>query len=390
MNEGLGSSNFEENARANRQAVHKIKANGGVTPLQREGHIRRLEAGATGARRPNDSVAPIENAAADRRSPEAKPQGGGNVVWHEQGCSFTADANPSAKPNATAIPGGDRRKRRRALISAPIRVRAVDVTRGGPDEVSTTLDVSRNGVLFVTTLRDFSAGMEVAVTFPYTKSPHIPLAEQHGRVLRVHEMRDGRRSVAVALGVAAEQVVDAGGRTMISKGVKAVEPPRAVAKAPLVLVVDADLSMREALKAQLVEEGYNVFAVSCTGEAREILKMFTPALVISEIEGADLPGLEVCAFCKTTPRLRNVPVMLMTSSAYPSDYANAHSLGAVVCMAKPYRPERLAHVVRLLAPTQEHKEREANVRPIDPARGRKRPVPIAPPDLTPKRSRWTF
>jgi hypothetical protein len=43
-------------------------------------------------------------------------------------------------------------------------------------------------------------------------------------------------------------------------------------------------------------------------------------------------------------------VMLLTSSAYPSDYSNAHSLGAVVCMAKPFRQERLGHMVRLLAP----------------------------------------
>jgi len=40
--------------------------------------------------------------------------------------------------------------------------------------------------------------------------------------------------------------------------------------------------------------------------------------------------------------------MLMTSSAYPSDYSSAHSVGAVVCMAKPYKQERLGHVVRLL------------------------------------------
>jgi CheY-like chemotaxis protein len=40
----------------------------------------------------------------------------------------------------------------------------------------------------------------------------------------------------------------------------------------------------------------------------------------------------------------------MTRSAQPADYATSHQLGAVVCMAKPFKPERLQQVVRLVAP----------------------------------------
>jgi len=110
--------------------------------------------------------------------------------------------------------------------------------------------------------------------------------------------------------------------------------------------------VRDSLKAYLSGEGYRVIAVESASDAREVLNMMTPALLISEIEGEGLPGFDLCAHVKTTPRLRHIPVMLTTCSAYPSDYSNAHSLGAVVCMAKPYRQERLGHVVRLLvAPT---------------------------------------
>lgn len=255
---------------------------------------------------------------------------------------------------------GDRRKRRRALISAPIRVRAVRAPielLEGPDEVSTTLDVSRNGVLFVSSLLTFVAGMEVSVAFPYTKAPQVPLAEQAGRIVRITEMADGRRSVAIALVANGENAVE----SECVRGHK-VDPEK-----PLVLIVDADRIIRDSLKVYLSTEGYEVFAVSSAAEAHEVLKMFTPALLIAEIEGDDLPGFELCAHCKATPRLQTVPVVLLTRSAYPSDYANAHSLGAVVCMAKPYRQERLGHIVRLLAPTEEHKQPVA-VRPVDPTR----------------------
>ena len=116
------------------------------------------------------------------------------------------------------------------------------------------------------------------------------------------------------------------------------------------VAVDSDPALRESLTTYLTNEGYHVIAVSSAREAHQVLDAHTPALLISEIEGEDLPGYNLCAHVKATPRLKTVPVMLMTRSAYPSDYANAHSLGAIVCMAKPYRQERLGHVVRLLAP----------------------------------------
>ena len=58
----------------------------------------------------------------------------------------------------------------------------------------------------------------------------------------------------------------------------------------------------------------------------------------------------------------------MTRSAYPSDYSNAHSIGAVVCMAKPFKQERLGHVVRLLAPLPKHMQAKLGSPVGDPSR----------------------
>ncbi|HEY6444350.1 MAG TPA: response regulator [Candidatus Acidoferrales bacterium] len=279
--------------------------------------------------------------------------------------SITAD---TAAPKLSQ---GERRSRRRALISAPVRVRSIDVTGSNIDEVSTTLDVSRGGVLFVSSLGAFAKGMEVAVTFPYSKSPVAVQAEQVGRIVRVTNMTDGRQSVGVALGAGVEaeaDLVDTAGHKLISEAITAPHDRRANSGKPLVLIVDADPAIRTSLKIALGADGYDVVAVSSAPEAHEVLKMFTPALLIAEIEGEDLPGYELCAHVKSTPRLQTIPVMLLTSSAYPSDYSSAHSLGAIVCMAKPYRQERLRHVVRLLAPTAEAKAQTAPVREADQKR----------------------
>jgi CheY-like chemotaxis protein len=263
----------------------------------------------------------------------------------------------------------ERRSRRRVLISAPVRVRTVDVTQGGPDEVSTTLDVSRSGFLFVSSLASFSLGMEVAVTIPYSKSPMAIQAEQPGRVTRISEMPDGRRAVAIALRETTEpELVDAGGHQLGQKASPKAEAAAKRSDKPVVLIVDADAAVRDSLKLFLTDEGYEVIAVGNAAEAHVVLSLFTPALVIAEIEGDDLPGYDLCARIKTTPRLQAIPVMLLTRSAYPSDYANGHSLGATVCMAKPFRMERFGHVVRLLAPTIQARQQPAPPRPVDPKR----------------------
>lgn len=244
----------------------------------------------------------------------------------------------------------DRRKRRRSLISAPLRVRSKDSE--GINEVSATVDVSRNGVLFVTSNQSFHRGMEVSVIFPYTKSPGVAQSEQPGVIARVSGLSHGRIAVAIAFGLGmgqpatgAEQVSATAAASIVSNALNAKD-----SKKPLILAVEANASLRDSLKTYLSSEGYRVIAVENATDAREVLNILTPALLIAEIEGEGLPGFDLCAHIKTTPRLQHIPVMLTTGSAYPSDYSSAHSLGAVVCMAKPFRQDRLGHVVRLLVP----------------------------------------
>lgn len=268
------------------------------------------------------------------------------------------------------LAGKDRRRRRRALISTPLRIRGVDLTEGGPDEVSTTVDVSRSGLLFVATHPGYARGMDVMVTFPYSTAPTAIHAEQRGRIARVHHLPDGRTAVAIALSPTGNGVdlVDAGGRKLNQEPVTPQKTDNEESKKPLVLAMDADPAIRESLKDYLSAEGYQVIAVNNSSDARGVLNLFTPVLVIAEIEGEGLPGYAICAHVKGTPRLQRIPVVLTTGSAYPSDYSSAHSLGAVVCMAKPYKQERLGHIVRLLAPLPHVKMQTTPPRPADPTR----------------------
>jgi hypothetical protein len=91
----------------------------------------------------------------------------------------------------------ERRSRPRAKIGAAVRVRAKHSTLNFPIEICTTLEVSRAGLCFTTSNQAYCAGLELAVTFPYSEAPTAINVEQACVVVRVDSLPDNRRSVAV-------------------------------------------------------------------------------------------------------------------------------------------------------------------------------------------------
>jgi CheY-like chemotaxis protein len=320
---------------------------------------------------PSENVEPKEEMKIERIEKIEEPKSSAYA-----GAASAKKAAPPSSPKADAPHAAERRAKRRALISAPVRVRSIDLTTNSLDDITTTMNVSRIGILLASKNPAYYRSMDVMVTFPHSNSPSAMQAEQPGRVVRISEMPDGRRSVAIALGVTHrqdEEFISSSGEKLLAGEAPALAQKITVERdpnslRPLVLALDGEASVRESLKSFLAGEGYDVITVTNAQEARDVLSQCTPSLLIAEIEGEGMPGYDICAHCKSTPRLQRVPVMLTTSSAYPSDYASAHSLGAVVCMAKPYRQERLGHVVKLLAPPPNANEKAEPPRPADPSR----------------------
>ncbi len=255
----------------------------------------------------------------------------------------------------------DRRRRKRVRVSAQVRVRATDVNGDSFIEVATTIDVSRDGVLFSTSRQDFSKGMAVGVTFPFSTASNALNTEQPAEVVRALDLGDGQVGVAIqfthaqqraaaaiaATGPGSKEKSSVHGASNAAKGA----PQQTATVRPVVLVVEDDLRAQEQLKNLLTPEGYDVFAVRTGAEALDILRTTVPACFIAEIETVDTSGYDLCLIIKRSERLENVPVVLVTRSAKPADYAASREFGAVVCMAKPFNPERMLQVVRLLAPS---------------------------------------
>lgn len=247
----------------------------------------------------------------------------------------------------------ERRRRRRAIITAPVCVR-VPNSLGSLEEVCTTLDVSRDGLLFLTHRPRYSKSQRVDVLFPYSNGPSGVEFGQAADVVRVMERRGGFYAVAVQF-LSAEEGPRSSRRNAPAKspaangGREAATPP-VPSFNPLVLGVESDERVARIMRQTLEREGYAVKVVPTAGEALEILRTVVPAVFIAEMEAEDIPGQDFCLMLKRDERLDRVPVILFTRSARPSDYWVSHRMGAAICMTKPFQPRQLLHVVRLVAP----------------------------------------
>lgn len=259
------------------------------------------------------------------------------------------NATVAGQPAQASQNGVDRRRRRRARISAQVHVRAVNSPEPF-EEVCMSVDVSRDGLLFATTAPGYSKGQLLDVVFPYSNMASEMNQGQPAEIVRIVPLPEGKTGIAVQFVSAKSEAK--GERKTNSSNAAAPSNNDPVPAAPqsIVLAIEPDARGAESMRNLLEQDGYTVMAVPTAHAALEILRTTVPSVFIAEVEAEDMSGHDLCVIVKRNERLAKVPVILMTRSAQPSDYATSHELGAVVCMAKPFKPERLQQVVRLVAP----------------------------------------
>ena len=268
--------------------------------------------------------------------------------------STTPSASAEAiRKSAGSNPQGiERRRRKRAKISAQVHVKAVNAPAPF-EEICKSVDVSRDGLLFTAVRAGYLKGQRLDVTFPYSNAAAALNQAQAAEIVRVTENGCGQYSVAVQFVAAKSEAKGerkGAAEDAFTGGSSDNAPAPGAKQLSVVLAVESDQRTADIMRAILQNDGYTVVIVPTAHQALEVLRTTVPAVFLAEVEAEDMSGHDLCLIIKRNDRLQRVPVILLTRSAQPADYSASHQLGAVVCMAKPFKPERLLHVVRLVAP----------------------------------------
>src|SRR5687768_16079440 len=119
-----------------------------------------------------------------------------------------------------------------------------------------------------------------------------------------------------------------------------------------ILVVDDSKVMREMLIACLRGQSDLTFTQANSGlEAIEQLSLRAYDLLLLDLNMPDIGGIEVVQFVRAQDRLKNIPIIIVTTRGDDSSRDQALNAGATRFLTKPFTPEVIqSEVSGILSP----------------------------------------
>jgi len=131
------------------------------------------------------------------------------------------------------------------------------------------------------------------------------------------------------------------------------QPKAAIAKvaggaSATILLVDDDPDILRLLTMTLRPEGFRLLSASDGNTALEIARAEKPDLLLLDWKMPGRDGLEVCRTLRaqSEPRLRDVPVVLLTAQVGADDTAAGFAAGVTDYVIKPFKPAHIRSRVR--------------------------------------------
>lgn len=121
-----------------------------------------------------------------------------------------------------------------------------------------------------------------------------------------------------------------------------------------VLVVDDSPIMRAMMRKSLALNGQpseQVLEASDGLEALKVLRGGGVAIVFADLHMPNMTGFELIEAMAKDPKLKDVPVVVVSSDAGELHKEQLVQLGVRAILRKPFRPEQLRAVIRSLSQT---------------------------------------
>src|SRR5256885_2584872 len=118
-----------------------------------------------------------------------------------------------------------------------------------------------------------------------------------------------------------------------------------------ILIVDDNATNMKLVRILLASEGYDVRTAADAEEALNVLKEFSPRLILMDIQLPGIDGLELTRRLKADPATADVLIVALTAYAMKGDEEKARAAGCDGYLVKPIDTRTLAATVRgLLGP----------------------------------------
>lgn len=127
------------------------------------------------------------------------------------------------------------------------------------------------------------------------------------------------------------------------------------------LIADDAGAVRQAVRWILEPAGLQVLEAPDGKAALDVLRANKVDVLIADLNMPQMDGLELIRALRADPKLRTIPVLMMTTEMRPQDVMKAYDAGADMYLVKPSSPAVIRYKVLSLLGIRED--------PVEPEKG---------------------
>src|SRR5437867_3595823 len=113
-----------------------------------------------------------------------------------------------------------------------------------------------------------------------------------------------------------------------------------------IVVVEDDKGVVDLLCSSLESENYSVHVAKDGLAALELAARIVPDLILLDLMLPKLDGIEVCRKLRSDPRMRDIPLIILSARSCEDDKIAGLETGADDYVTKPFHPKELIARIR--------------------------------------------
>jgi len=117
-----------------------------------------------------------------------------------------------------------------------------------------------------------------------------------------------------------------------------------------VMIVDDSATVCKVLRMTLEQAGYQVIEAENGDDALNKFPEDGVDMLISDLNMPEKDGIALIKEVREKPGVRFMPIIMLTSESQPEKKQEGKKAGASGWISKPFRPEQLLAVVRMVCP----------------------------------------
>lgn len=113
-----------------------------------------------------------------------------------------------------------------------------------------------------------------------------------------------------------------------------------------VLIIDDAVHIRRLVARMLEQAGFKTLEAPDGLQGLQLLKEHQPDIVTCDISMPLMDGHEFLSVVRNDPKIRNIPIIIVTAIGQEEDAAKATAMGANAYLTKPFSSSHLIETIR--------------------------------------------